>query len=316
MRRTWHRIVTLAIPLATSLAAATIEEVVLDPRRVTDLAVSREVTTVMFPGPITALAGAEMLIEDGTASAEVEEGSPLRFHVTHAPGANFILVRSIQPDATGRLTAIYEGAAFVLNLQAVAAGSVASLIFVPRTAPVAVEVAGPPAPVKFSPRIGFSLLDRARAYPVLAQSLPKVVEGVTRRVQNRTVVLPDVEIVVEEVLRFSREDAVVLLLHVHNPTDQVVDLAPSSFAARVAHERFEQAIANGPRSLAPGESAHAEFAIVGLPDGSRNDLSADNAFTVLINTSRRPVEPVTLSADATTVEEEDQEPALEPEVLP
>ena len=48
-----------------------------------------------------------------------------------------------------------------------------------------------------------------------------------------------------------------------------------------------QSIANGPRSLGPGESAEAEFAIVGLPDGTRNDLSADNAFTILINSSRR-----------------------------
>lgn len=136
-------LLTLASALATSLSAATIEEVVLDPRRVTEVAVSREVTTVLFPGAITALAGAEMLIEGGTASAEIEEGSALRFHVTHAPGSNFVLVRSLQPDATGRLTAIYDGAAFVLNLRAVATGLVASLIFVPRatTEPVAVEVA-------------------------------------------------------------------------------------------------------------------------------------------------------------------------------
>jgi len=67
----------------------------------------------------------------------------------------------------------------------------------------------------------------------------------------------------------------------------VVDLMPSTFAARVAQERFEQSIANGPRTLGPGESAEAEFAIVGLPDGTRNDLSADNAFTILINSSRR-----------------------------
>ena len=39
--------------------------------------------------------------------------------------------------------------------------------------------------------------------------------------------------------------------------------------------------------MGPGESAEAEFAIVGLPDGTRNDLSADNAFTILINSSRR-----------------------------
>jgi hypothetical protein len=58
---------------------------------------------------------------------------------------------------------------------------------------------------------------------------------------------------------------------------------------RVAQEKFEQSIANGPRTLEPGASGDAEFAIVGLPDGTRNDLSADNAFTILVNTSRREV---------------------------
>ncbi len=99
--------------------------------------------------------------------------------------------------------------------------------------------------------------------------------------------MPDVEITVQEVYRFSKEDAVVFLLRLRNTTDRTIDLVPSTFAARVAQERFEQSIANGPRSLEPGASADAEFAIVGLPDGTRNDLSADNAFTILINTSRR-----------------------------
>jgi hypothetical protein len=131
------------------------------------------------------------------------------------------------------------------------------------------------------------LLDRARAYPVLVRSLPKAVEGVTLRAQNRKIVLPDLEITVQEVYRFSKEDAVVFLLRLKNTTDGVVDLVPSTFAARVAQERFDQSIANGPRTLEAGESAEAEFAIVGLPDGTRNDLSADNAFTILINSARR-----------------------------
>ncbi len=277
----------LFIGLASALAAQTIREAKLDPRQAVDLPVSREVTTVMFPGPITAVAGADMLIEGGKQSVEVEEGTPLRFHVSHAPGSNFLLVRSLQPEAAARLTAIYGGAAYVLNLRTVAADSVASVIFQPATEATAVQVETPPEPVKFTPRIGLSLLDRARAYPVLAKTLPKAVEGVTLRAQNRKVELPDVEVTVQEVYRFSREDAVVFLLRLKNTTDRTIDLAPSTFSARVANEKFEQSIANGPRSLAPGESAEAEFAVVGMPDGTRNDLSADNAFTILVNTSRR-----------------------------
>ncbi len=280
----------LFIGLFSALSAQTIRDLRLDPQQAVDLPVSREITTVMFPGAITAVAGADMLIESGKGPTEVEEGTPLRFQVTHAPGSNFILVRSLQLEATGRLTAIYDGSAYVIQLRTVAADSVASAIFHRAEVPAAAKIDAPPEPVKFSPRIGLSLLDRARAYPVLVKSLPKAVEGVTLRAQNRKVALPDVEITVEEVYRFSKEDAVVFLLRIKNTTDRVLDLVPSSFAARVAQERFEQSIANGPRTLEPGASADAEFAIVGLPDGTRNDLSADNAFTILVNTSRR--EPV------------------------
>jgi hypothetical protein len=282
----WGR-VGIFLAVASALSAQTIRNLALDAHQVVDLPVSREITTVMFPGPLTAVAGADMLIDNGREASEVEEGTPVRFHVTHAPGSNFVLVQSLQPEAAGRLTAILDGAAYVIQLRTVAADSVASVIFEKGALATAKRIDAPPEPVKFSPRIGLSLLDRARAYPVLAKSLPKAVEGVTLRAQNRKISLPDVEITVQEVYRFSKEDAVVFLLRLRNTSDRTIDLAPSTFAARVAQERFEQSIANGPRTLEPGASADAEFAIVGLPDGNRNDLSADNAFTILVNTTRR-----------------------------
>jgi hypothetical protein len=282
----WGR-VGIFLAVASALSAQTIRNLALDAHQVVDLPVSREITTVMFPGPLTAVAGADMLIDSGREASEVEEGTPVRFHVTHAPGSNFVLVQSLQPEAAGRLTAIFDGAAYVIQLRTVAADSVASVIFEKGALATAKRIDAPPEPVKFSPRIGLSLLDRARAYPVLAKSLPKAVEGVTLRAQNRKISLPDVEITVQEVYRFSKEDALVFLLRLRNTSDRTIDLAPSTFAARVAQERFEQSIANGPRSLEPGASADAEFAIVGLPDGNRNDLSADNAFTILVNTTRR-----------------------------
>jgi hypothetical protein len=299
------RIAGLLLGVASLLAAQTIRDLTLDPQQAVDLPVSREITTVMFPGAITAVAGADMLINSGRKAAEVEEGAPLRFQVTHAPGSNFILVRSLQPDAAGRLMVIYDGAAYVLELRSVAANSVASAIFKRAAVASAVKVEAPPEPVKFSPRIGLSLLDRARAYPVLVKSLPKAVEGVTLRAQNRKVELPDLEITVQDVYRFSKEDAVVFLLQLKNTTDHVVDLVPSTFAARVAQERFEQSIANGPRTLAPGESRDAEFAVVGMPDGTRNDLSADNAFTILISSSRREA---TVAAIVTEIPETSEIP--------
>lgn len=296
------RFAGLFFAVASALAAQTIRDLALDPTQAVDLSVSQEITTVMFPGAITAVAGANMLIDSGKQAVEVEEGTPIRFHVTHAPGSNFILVRSLQPDATARLTAIYEGSAYVIQLRSVENDSVASVIFKRAPVQTAVRVDAPTEPVRFSPRVALSLLDRARAYPVLVRSLPKAVEGVTLRAQNRKVELPDLEITVEEVYRFSKEDAVVFLLRLRNTTDSVVDLMPSTFAARVAQERFEQSIANGPRTLAAGESAEAEFAVVGLPDGTRNDLSADNAFTILINSARRDTKVAAVATTAPSPE--------------
>lgn len=282
----WRRF-CLFVGAASALAGQSINDFPLDPHKAVELPISREVTTVTFPAPITAVAGADMLIDDGRAATEVDEGTPVRFHVTHAKGTNFLLVRSVQPEATGTFTVIFEGGAYVLQLRSVASNPIASAIFKRGDENPAVKVDRLPEPVKFSPRIGLSVLDRARAYPVLARVLPKAVEGVTLRAQHRKIELPDLDIDVQEVYRFSREDAVVFLVSLHNKTDQVLELAPSTFAARVADEKFEQSIANGPRSLQPGETREAEFAVVGMPDGSRNDLSADNAFTILVNTTRR-----------------------------
>ena len=290
----------LFIALLSRLSAQTISELPLDARKVVDLPVSQEITTVTFPDAITAVAGAGMLIDDGqTAAVDADQGAQLRFHVTHVKGANFLLVESLKPDVSATLTVIFEGGAYVLGLHSVATNPVASLILTRPTNDLAKKIERPPEPVKFSPRIGLSLLDRARAYPVLERVLPRAVEGVTMRAQGRKIDLPDLEIDVQEVYRFSYEDAVVFLLNLRNKTSQVLDLAPSTFAARVGDEKFPASIANGPRMLQPGESSEAEFAVVGMPDGTRNDLSVDNAFTILVNTSRQEASttvPATVAA--------------------
>src|SRR5438067_1482194 len=105
---------------ALPVTAQTISEYALDPYKAIDLPISQEVTTITLPAPITAVVAADMLIEDGkTGGTDVEEGVPLRFQVTHAPGSNFVLVRSLQSKAEGRLTIIFENAAYVIQLRSV-----------------------------------------------------------------------------------------------------------------------------------------------------------------------------------------------------
>src|SRR5688572_20251697 len=105
------RVAGILVAAWSALSAQTISDFSLDPQKVTELPVSREVTAVTLPGPITAIAGADMLIDDGRGSMlEIEESTPLRFQVSHAKGANFFLVQSLQPEASGTLTVIFDGA--------------------------------------------------------------------------------------------------------------------------------------------------------------------------------------------------------------
>lgn len=286
MRSGWRFAVLMLVGTSAVFGEA-ITEFPLDAYATADLPVSREITTITLPGPITAVVGADMLIDDGKAAGvDIEEGTPVRFQVTHAPGSNFVLVRSVQPAATGRLTVLFEGAAYVMQLRSVESDSIASAIFKRPAAMDAAKLTRLPEPVRFTSRIGLSLLDRARAYPVLVNALPHAVEGVSPGAHGRKIDLPDLEIEVREVYRFAKEDAVVFLLTLYNKTDDELAIDPGTFAARVGSEKFQQAIATGPRELAPGGTAEAEFAIVGMADGTRNDLSADNAFTILVESAR------------------------------
>src|SRR5215213_7769554 len=77
------RAVLLSLLIVPSVWGASIVEFPMDALRVIDLPVSREVTTITLPGAITAVVGADMLIDDGKGGADVDEGASLRFHVTH-----------------------------------------------------------------------------------------------------------------------------------------------------------------------------------------------------------------------------------------
>jgi len=274
------------LALAMPVLGQTIQDFTLDPHHAIELPVSSEITTLTWPGAISAVAGADVLIEDGTAK-ELDVDEKARFHVVHSDGSNFILVRCLKRESTATLTVIFEHAAYIVQLRAVETDPVASAIF-HRTPNLAAEkLSHGPEPVKFTPRIGLSLLDRARMYPVLAQTLPKLVEGVdAQHPEGMVSEWPDLMIAVEEVYRFRREDALVFLVNLKNKSDQILSLVPSSFAVRVGDEKFYPAIANGPRTLGAGQSAEAGFAVVGLPDGTRNDVSAKNLFTISINSSR------------------------------
>jgi len=168
------------LALAMPVLGQSIQDLTLDPHRAIELPVSSEITTLTWPGAISAVAGADVLIEDGTAK-ELEPDEKARFHVVHSDGGNFILVRSLKRDTAATLSVIFENAAYVVLLKSVETGQVASAILHRLPNFAAAKVSRGPEPVRFTPRIGLSLLDRARMYPVLAQTLPKLVEGVEAR---------------------------------------------------------------------------------------------------------------------------------------
>lgn len=71
--------------------------------------------------------------------------APVRFQISHAKGANFSLVQSLQSDASGTLTVIFDGAAYMIELRTVAVNPVASAIFKRPMPEVVAKLDRPPA---------------------------------------------------------------------------------------------------------------------------------------------------------------------------
>ena len=272
-RRANCLLITLALGLMSSAVAAADKQIVemeLDEHNVYTIPVSAgRITTISFPGPISA-------IDAALVSTDVKHAG--LFQISHTPGAYFLSCKSLAKNGQTNLNVRWDNKTYVLELQDSPA-PVLSLIFRAKTDKESRQKG------LVTPAVLLGILDKAKAYPLLAKSHPDAVEQVEHVSfgdKPQVMDFDTFEIRLEEVFRFDPQDTLVFRVTLRNKTEEAILYEPQSFSARVGERVYHQSIGDASGVMPPKSDSPAYFAITGTPTGGRNELSIKNEFKVLL----------------------------------
>jgi hypothetical protein len=269
-------IVSLLLLSAASVLAQppqSVQQVWLDNRvAVTVPVATNRVTTISFPGPIDAIDGAGMTVDGKT---------PGQFQLAHTKGSSFLSVRALQPNASANLNVRWNDCTYVFELIE-SNPPVLSLIM--ETPPTPQEDGACRAP-DVSPLKLLSLLDKAKAFPLLKSQQPESVADVGFTTYDGNPLISnfnDYQIQIQQAFRFNPEDTLVFRVTITNLADAPLIYQPDSFAIRAGNRLYPQSVSDADGTVPPEGQSIVYFAVTGTPDGGRNNLSLKNAFTVLV----------------------------------
>jgi hypothetical protein len=241
---------------------------------------TNRVTTISFPGPITAV---------DAVGVTADPKAPGQFQLAHTPGAPFFSVRALSRKAATNLNIRWNRKTYVIELVESDLPALA-LSFEPAVQPL------PLPPPDVTPTRLLALLDKAKAFPLLRQQHPSVVSQVDCRVVEGSEYRTDsgdMEIQTEEIYRFNPEDTLVFRVTLRNKTELPLRYRPNSFMVRAGDRLYSQSISDASGVINPQSVSTVYFAITGTPDGARNELSLQNHFRVFV--TRVPSAPAPAS---------------------
>jgi hypothetical protein len=275
-------LLTAAVALAEPPEA--IQHVTLDESVVVTVPVTtNRVTTISFPGPITAI-DAVGVTSDGK--------TPGQFQLAHTKGSTFLSVRALARKAATNLNIRWNKHTYVFELEE----SDTPILSLNLDAPPEAE-AVLPAPL-VTPVQLLALLDKAKAFPLLKKQHPDAVADTQAKTFGdgpQVTDFDDYEIRIEEVFRFNPEDTLIFHVTLRNKSEREIRYLPESFCVRVGNRLYYQSISDAPGVLPPSSASTVYFGITGTPDGGRNELSLKNEFTVLVTRLSPPPPTVTVT---------------------
>ena len=261
----------LAATVAFAGEPEAIQRVTLDERVVVTVPVAtNRVTTISFPGPISAI---------DAVGVSADPKVPGQFQLAHTKGSSFLSVRASARKAATNLNIRWNKKTYVFEL----VESDTPMLALNLEDRAASETAQP-APV-VSPTRLLALLDKAKAFPLLKQHQPETVAHAEARTfgdKPQITDFNDYEICIEEVFRFNPEDSLVFHITLRSKSEQEIRYRPESFTVRVGNRVYHQAISDAPGVLPPKSQSTVYFAVTGTPDGGRNELSLKNEFSVFV----------------------------------
>ena len=270
-----------------------IQQVWLDDHVVVSVPVAtNRVTTLNFPSAITAIDGAGITVDGKT---------PGLFQLAHTKGSAFLSVRALSAKASANLNIRWNNQTYVFELTE----SDQPLL--------SLNLAAMPTPdeedVGHAPEVGpltlLSLLDKAKAFPLLKEQQPESVADVDFTTYDGQPLVSDFNdyaIEIEQAFRFNTDDTLVFRLAITNRSASPLIYQPDSFALRAGNRLYPQSISDADGLVPARGQSIVYFAVTGTPDGGRNNLSLRNAFTVLVTRlSPTPPPPVVTVTNAPVV---------------
>ena len=252
----------------------------LDEQTVYHLKVATDkVTTLVFPEPITALEGSGITADPKT---------PAKMLLSYHAGDRFFSVRSLADPANATLNVIINRKVYVLELMT-DKEPFQSVTLYPADEPP-VQSAGQP---NVGPSRLLGLLDKAKAYPLLAEQYPEMVSQIDKAEPFSQTLYEGFHVILTKVFRFDAEDALIFQVEFVNETDKPIYYIPQSLAVRVGSGVYWSALSDASGIMTAGEKdpktgkitpGHSDgyFVICGTPHGGRNHLSVQNPFNVLV----------------------------------
>lgn len=274
--------------LTATLAAAeppeAIQRVTLDENVVVTVPVAtNRITTISFPGPISAIDAVGVTADGKT---------PGQFQLAHTKGTTFLSVRALAHKATTNLNIRWNKHTYVFEL--VESNAPVLALNLENHSESETVLPAPMVP----PTQLLALLDTAKAFPLLKKQHPEVIADAQARTlagKPQVTDFDDYEIRIEEVFRFNVEDTLVFHITMRNKSDREIRYLPESFCVKVGNRLYYQSISDAPGLLPPYAASTVYFAITGTPDGGRNELSLKNEFGVLV--SRLPSPPMSAATE-------------------
>lgn len=249
-----------------------IQQFSLDDHRVYQIAVSLDrVTTISFPGEISAIDAADVTVDGRT---------PGLFQIAHTKGSYFLSVRALAKKAVTNINIRWNNRTYALELHE-SEQPFYSVIFEQRD-----DQAARPVPVAVTPERLLALLDKAKAFPLLKKFHPEVVanvEHINYADKPQIMDYKNYAVRIDEAFRFNAEDTLIFRITLTNATTQILRYKPDGFLLRVGGRIYPQSISDAAGAIPPHGTAPAYFAVTGTPDGGRNDISLKNDFIVILD---------------------------------
>jgi hypothetical protein len=262
----------LAIRPGFAKDASPIAEYRLDERTVYTIPVSRSrVTTISFPGPISAI---------DAASVTSDPKVPGLFQLAYTKGSYFLSVKALVQKAATNINIRWNKKTYAIELVE-SPLPLYSVIFQYDT-----DADIKPAITRVTPSRLLALLDKAKAYPLLKEyhaNTVAQVEYANFSKNPRVMDYKDYEVRLDEVFRFNPEDTLIFRVLLRNKTDQPIQYRPDGFSIRVGERTYPQSISDASGTIPPKGDAPAYFAVTGTPNGGRNDLALKNDFYVILD---------------------------------